>query len=129
LEFAKEYSHDILAIDVNIDTDTMLDIAWELFQKYMKKEEIGIRDDLMNIYWKKRMKINFQYNKISQLQLIKQLEVREKALPTLKNKESALRLEVKPCPRRRCRAGTGYRSTQYRNQCTHCAFGVNSIKA
>ncbi|HHV36865.1 MAG TPA: V-type ATP synthase subunit D [Candidatus Cloacimonetes bacterium] len=41
------------------------------------------------------MKINFQYNKISQLQLIKQLEVREKALPTLKNKESALRLEVK----------------------------------
>lgn len=53
LEFAKEYSHDILAIDVNIDTDTMLDIAWELFQKYMKKEEIGIRDDLMNIYWKK----------------------------------------------------------------------------
>lgn len=53
LEFAKEYSNDILAIDVNVDTDTMLDIAWELFQKYMKKEEIGIRDDLMNIYWKK----------------------------------------------------------------------------
>lgn len=41
------------------------------------------------------MKVKFQYNKISQLQLIKQLEVREKALPTLKNKESALRLEVK----------------------------------
>lgn len=53
LEFAKEYSRDLLAIDVNVDTDTMLDIAWNLFQKYMKKEEIGIRDDLMNIYWKK----------------------------------------------------------------------------
>lgn len=41
------------------------------------------------------MKVKFQYNKISQLQIMKQLEVREKALPTLKNKESALRLEVK----------------------------------
>lgn len=41
------------------------------------------------------MSLRFQYNKISQLQLIKQLAVREKALPTLKNKEAALRLEVK----------------------------------
>jgi V/A-type H+/Na+-transporting ATPase subunit D len=41
------------------------------------------------------MNLRFQYNKISQLQLIKQLGVREKALPTLKNKESALRMEVK----------------------------------
>jgi len=41
------------------------------------------------------MNLKFQYNKISQLQLIKQLGVRVKALPTLKNKESALRLEVK----------------------------------
>lgn len=41
------------------------------------------------------MNLKIQYNKISQLQLIKQLGVRQKALPTLKNKESALRLEVK----------------------------------
>lgn len=41
------------------------------------------------------MNLKFQYNKISQLLLIKQLGVRQKALPTLKNKESALRLEVK----------------------------------
>lgn len=41
------------------------------------------------------MNLKFQFNKISQLQLIKQLGVRQKALPTLKNKESALRLEVK----------------------------------
>jgi len=41
------------------------------------------------------MNLKFQYNKISQLQLIKQLAVRQRALPTLKNKESALRLEVK----------------------------------
>ena len=41
------------------------------------------------------MNLKFQYNKISQLQLIKQLAVSQRALQTLKNKESALRLEVK----------------------------------
>ncbi len=41
------------------------------------------------------MAIKFQYNKISQQHLAKQLSVRERALPTLKNKESALRVEVK----------------------------------
>ncbi len=41
------------------------------------------------------MAIKFQYNKTSQQSLAKQLKVRERALPTLKNKESALRAEVK----------------------------------
>ncbi|MGQ1891761.1 V-type ATP synthase subunit D [Thermophagus sp. OGC60D27] len=41
------------------------------------------------------MAIKFQYNKTSQQSLAKQLKVRERALPTLKNKEAALRLEVK----------------------------------
>jgi V/A-type H+-transporting ATPase subunit D len=41
------------------------------------------------------MAIKFQYNKTSLQNLGKQLKVREKALPTLKNKESALRSEVK----------------------------------
>lgn len=41
------------------------------------------------------MAIRFQYNKTSLHELNKQLKVRIKALPTLKNKESALRLEVK----------------------------------
>ena len=41
------------------------------------------------------MAIKFQYNKISLQQLDKHLKMRERALPTLKNKESALRLEVK----------------------------------
>jgi V/A-type H+/Na+-transporting ATPase subunit D len=39
--------------------------------------------------------INFQYNKTALQTLDKQLKVRERALPTLKNKESALRVEVK----------------------------------
>jgi V/A-type H+-transporting ATPase subunit D len=39
--------------------------------------------------------IKFQYNKTSLQGLDKQLKVRERALPTLKNKESALRMEVR----------------------------------
>jgi V/A-type H+-transporting ATPase subunit B len=53
LDFAKEYSEEILAIDVNIDTDTMLDIAWKLFQRHFSKAEIGIKDEFMKLYWKK----------------------------------------------------------------------------
>ncbi|MGC9472030.1 MAG: V-type ATP synthase subunit D [Bacteroidales bacterium] len=41
------------------------------------------------------MAIKFQYNKTSLQQLNKQLQIRQRALPTLKNKESALRAEVK----------------------------------
>lgn len=41
------------------------------------------------------MSVKFQYNKTSLQNLEKQLKVRERALPTLKNKESALRVEVK----------------------------------
>ena len=41
------------------------------------------------------MAIKFQYNKTSMQDLDKKLKVRAKALPTLKNKESALRTEIK----------------------------------
>jgi V/A-type H+/Na+-transporting ATPase subunit D len=41
------------------------------------------------------MAIKFQYNKTSMQSLGKQLKVRLRALPTIKNKESALRMEVK----------------------------------
>jgi len=40
------------------------------------------------------MAIKFQYNKTSLQALEKQLKVRERALPTIKSKESALRMEV-----------------------------------
>ena len=41
------------------------------------------------------MAVKFQYNKTSLNEIGKQLKVRQKALPTLQNKESALRLEVR----------------------------------
>jgi V/A-type H+-transporting ATPase subunit D len=39
--------------------------------------------------------LKFQYNKISLQEMNKQLAIRERALPTIKNKETALRMEVK----------------------------------
>jgi len=41
------------------------------------------------------MAIKYQFNKTSLTALGKQLKIRQRALPTLKNKESALRMEVK----------------------------------
>ncbi|MBP7506412.1 MAG: V-type ATP synthase subunit B [Prolixibacteraceae bacterium] len=52
LAFAKEYSNSLLAIDVNIGTDEMLDTGWKLFAKHFTKEEVAIKQELVNKYWK-----------------------------------------------------------------------------
>lgn len=52
LNFAKDYSNKLLAIDVNIDIDEMLDTGWNLFSKHFKLEEIGIKKELTDQYWK-----------------------------------------------------------------------------
>jgi len=51
LQFAKEYSRDLLAIDVNVEIDFMLDTAWKLFGKYFTQDEVGIKKELMDQYW------------------------------------------------------------------------------
>jgi len=52
LKFGKEYSEKLLAIDVNIDIDMMLETAWILFAKYFSKAEVAIRSEFMEKYWK-----------------------------------------------------------------------------
>ena len=52
LDYAKDYSTKLLAIDVNIKIDQMLDTAWDLFGKYFKPEELGIKQNLVDKYWK-----------------------------------------------------------------------------
>jgi V/A-type H+-transporting ATPase subunit B len=52
LKFGKEYSDKLLAIDVNIDIDMMLETAWSLFAKYFSKAEVAIRSEFMDQYWK-----------------------------------------------------------------------------
>jgi len=51
MNFAREYSNDLLAIDVNIDTTMMLDKAWELFGKHFTKAEVGIKQEFVDLYW------------------------------------------------------------------------------
>ncbi len=53
LNFAKDYSNKLLAIDVNIDIDEMLDTGWSLFNKHFQPEEVGIKKDLVDKYWPK----------------------------------------------------------------------------
>jgi len=53
LDFAREYSRELLAIDINIDIDAMLDTAWELFGAYFSRDEVGMKKEIMDTYWKK----------------------------------------------------------------------------
>ncbi len=52
LQYAKEYSKRLLAIDVNVDTDTMLNISWELFGQFFSKAEVAIKEQFTEKYWK-----------------------------------------------------------------------------
>lgn len=52
LNFAKDYSDKLLAIDVNIEIEQMLNTGWELFRKHFKPEEVGIKQELVDKYWK-----------------------------------------------------------------------------
>ncbi len=47
LEFAKDYSNELLAIDVNISITQMLDMAWGLFRKYFTISELGIKQEIV----------------------------------------------------------------------------------
>lgn len=52
LDFARSYSDKLLAIDVNVDTETMLEIAWDLFGKHFSKAEVGVKQEFTDMYWK-----------------------------------------------------------------------------
>ncbi|MBO4328958.1 MAG: V-type ATP synthase subunit B [Bacteroidales bacterium] len=52
LDYAKEYASRLLAIDVNISIEEMLDTGWELFSKYFSKAETGLKEKLIEKYWK-----------------------------------------------------------------------------
>jgi V/A-type H+/Na+-transporting ATPase subunit B len=51
LNFARAYSERLLAIDVNIHTEEMLNTAWELFAEHFSREEVAVRRDLADQYW------------------------------------------------------------------------------
>lgn len=51
LNFAKDYSEKLLAIDVNVNIDEMLNTGWNLFSKHFKPEEVNIKQELVDKYW------------------------------------------------------------------------------
>ena len=53
LNFSKDYAMKLLAIDINISVDEMLDTGWDLLQKHFEKYEVGIKNELLKKYWKK----------------------------------------------------------------------------
>ena len=52
LKYAAEYSERLLAIDINIKIDEMLETGWELMGKYFSKAEVGIKESLVEKYGK-----------------------------------------------------------------------------
>ena len=53
LKFAKEYSNELLAVDINIEIEEMIDTGWKLFHKYFSTAEIGIKAELAEKYGSK----------------------------------------------------------------------------
>ena len=53
LDYAKEYATRLLSIDVNISIDEMLDTAWEIFAKYFTPADTGIKQAMIDKYWRK----------------------------------------------------------------------------
>jgi V/A-type H+-transporting ATPase subunit B len=53
MEFALEYSDKILSVDVNLSMNEVLDLGWSLVQKYFEAFELGIKQDLLDEFWKK----------------------------------------------------------------------------
>lgn len=51
LAFAEDYSRQLLAIDVNVDTTEMLDTAWNLFSRHFTPMEVNIKQALVEKYW------------------------------------------------------------------------------
>jgi len=51
LKFASEYTRELLAVDVNLSVDEMLDTGWKLLGSHFSRDEVGIREELVEKYW------------------------------------------------------------------------------
>jgi V/A-type H+-transporting ATPase subunit B len=52
IRFSLEYSRRLLAVDVTLAINEMLDAAWELFAKYFHAHELGIKESVLKAHWK-----------------------------------------------------------------------------
>lgn len=51
LAFAKAYSDQILAVDVNVGTEEMLNVSWQLFGQFFSKTEVAVKQELLDEFW------------------------------------------------------------------------------
>ena len=51
LSFALEYADRLLAVDINISIDEMLNRGWELMAAHFEPFEVGIKEKFVNQYW------------------------------------------------------------------------------
>lgn len=52
LSFAKDYSKQLMAIDVNLNTEEMLDKTWELLSVHFKPAEVNMKKELIDKHWR-----------------------------------------------------------------------------
>jgi len=51
LQFAEEYTGKLLAVDVNLSVNDMLDEGWRLLASHFSHNEVGIKEELVKKYW------------------------------------------------------------------------------
>lgn len=51
INFARQYSESLLAIDVDLDIDAMLDVTWRLLESHFSLDEVGIKKAVSDKYW------------------------------------------------------------------------------
>ena len=51
MSFAREYSERLMAIDVDLDMDSILDLTWQLLKRNFHAEEVAIKKAIMDEYW------------------------------------------------------------------------------
>ena len=51
LKFAHAYAEKLLAVDVNLQINDMLDTGWKLFADHFSQNEVGIKEELVKKYW------------------------------------------------------------------------------
>jgi V/A-type H+-transporting ATPase subunit B len=51
MAFARDYTIQILSIDINLDMDDILNTMWQLLARHLTREEVGLKSDLIAKYW------------------------------------------------------------------------------
>jgi V/A-type H+-transporting ATPase subunit B len=51
MAFALDYSRELLAVDVNLSINQMLDKSWSMLRTHFEPFELGIKQSLLDQYW------------------------------------------------------------------------------